>query len=177
MNRLLLVVGDATPQTIRLALAGTPEHVHVVATTVVGPVDWLANADDAAHVRAERRVAEAEHALDGLVEVSGEAGDIDPLQAVTDALREFPADDIVVTGAAADIGLDEALTRFGLPVYRVGPPPGRAARVNREIREITRGRDAGKLVRLIVGFNVAVLVAAILISLFGLLVLWLVGVL
>ena len=175
MNRLLLVVGDATPQTIRLALAGTPEHVHVVATTVVGPVDWLANADDAGLRRAERRVSQAEEALDGLVDVSGEAADIDPLQAVVDALREFPADDIVVTGAAADIGLDEALTRFGLPVYRVGPPPGRKARVNREIREITRGRDAGKLVRLIVGFNVAALLACLVLSIFVIFILWLAG--
>ncbi|MBV8065303.1 MAG: hypothetical protein JOY73_07255, partial [Actinobacteria bacterium] len=109
------------------------------------------------------------------VDVSGEAADIDPLQAVVDALREFPADDIVVTGAAADIGLDEALTRFGLPVYRVGPPPGRKARVNREIREITRGRDAGKLVRLIVGFNVAALLACLVLSIFVIFILWLAG--
>ncbi|HLX19834.1 MAG TPA: hypothetical protein VKR23_06750 [Gaiellaceae bacterium] len=175
MNRLLLVVGDATPQTIRLALAGTPERIHVVATTVVGPVDWLANADDAGLRRAERRVAQAEDALEGLVEVSGETSGIDPLQAVADALPGFPADDIVVTGAAADIGLDEALMRFGLPVYRVGPPPGLAARVNRQIREITRGRDAGKLVQLIVGFNVAAIVACLALSLLAIFILWLVG--
>ena len=176
MNRLLLVVGEAAPPTIRLALAGSPARVHVVASAVVGPLDWLANADDRGQRRAELQAAEAERALDGLVEVTSAAGDVDPVQAVADALVDFEATDIVITGRAADLDLDHALTRFGLPVYRVGPPPGRKARVNRELRELAGGRNAGSLVACIVGMNVALMVGAIALSLVALFVLWLVGV-
>jgi hypothetical protein len=175
VNRLLLVVGEAPPQTIRLALAGSPARIHVVAPAVVGPLDWLANADDRGHERAELQAAEAERALDGLVEVTSAAGDVDPVQAVADALVDFEATDIVITGRAADIDLDHALTRFGLPVYRVGPPPGRKARINREVRELAGGRNAGSLFACIVGMNVALMLGAILLSLLALFVLWLVG--
>ena len=175
MNRLLLVVGDAAPETIRLALAGGPAHVYVVAPTVVGPLAWLANAEQDATVRAEMRALEAERALDGLVDVAGAAGVVDPVEAVADALGAFPANDIVVVGSAADEGLEQALAVFRLPVSRLGPPPGRQARLNREIRELAGGRNAGKLLALIVGMNVVLIIAAIVLSLFALFVLWLVG--
>lgn len=175
MNRLLVVVGDASPQTVRLALAGGPERVHVVATTIVSPLAWLANAEEDAHLRAEVRALEAEHALDGLVEVSSEAGDVDPVEAVAHALAAFPATDVVVTGSAADGGLEGALAPFGLPVYRVGPPPGRRARLNREMREVAGGRNVGKFTAFVVGVNVLVIVSAIVLSLLTILVLWLAG--
>ncbi|HEY4412488.1 MAG TPA: hypothetical protein VGN06_05775 [Gaiellaceae bacterium] len=175
LRRLLLVVGEASPQTVRLALAGAPGRIHVVVPAVVRPLDWLANADERATERASLRASEAEDALSGLVEVTSEAGDLDPVQAVADALVEFPATDMVIAGASADEGLDRALARFGVPVYRVGPRPGRKARVNREVRELAGGRNAGKLLALILGMNLAVMVAAIVLSLFALLVLWLVG--
>jgi hypothetical protein len=175
VNRLLVLVGDASPLTIRLALTGAPASVHVVVPAVVGPVDWLANADDRAHGRARLRAAEAQEALEGLVEVVSETGDLDPVQAVADALVDFPADDIVIAGSAADAGLDRALGGFGLPVYRVGPPPGRRARINREVRELAGGRNAGTLLAFIVGMNAALMVGAIVLSLVALFVLWLVG--
>jgi hypothetical protein len=53
---LLVVVGDASPETIRLALGVAPQQVHVVVPTVVSPLDWLANADDAGRARAEATV-------------------------------------------------------------------------------------------------------------------------
>lgn len=175
MNRLLLVVGDAAPETVRLALTGGPAHVYVVAPTVVGPLAWLANAERDATFRAELRALEAERALDGLVDVAGTAGVVDPVEAVADALGSFPANDIVVVGSAADEGLEQALAVFRLPVSRLGPPPGRQARLNREIRELAGGRNAGKLLALIVGMNVVLIIAAIVLSLFALFVLWLVG--
>jgi hypothetical protein len=175
VNRLLLVVGDVTPATTRLALAGSPDHVHVVATTVVGPFTWLANGEEGAHVQAEMRALEAERALEGLVEVSSEAGAVDPVEAAGTALSSFRADDITVTGAAADDGLELALAPLGLPVYRVGPRPGKKARMNRELRELAGGRDARKLIAFLVGVNIVMFAACIAISLLAIVLLWLVG--
>ena len=175
VNRLLIVVGDAAPETIRLALAGGPAHVYVVATTVVGPLAWLANAEQDATLRAEMRALEAERALEGLVDVAGAAGAVDPVEAAGEALAAFPASDIVVVGSAADGDLERALAVFRLPVSRLGPPPGARARLNREMRELAGGRNPGKLLALIVGMNVALMVAAIALSLVVLFVLWLVG--
>jgi hypothetical protein len=175
VNRLLVVVGEASPETVRQALEGRPAKVHVVATTVVGALAWLSNAEEDARLRAEMRALEAEQALEGLVEVTSAAADIDPVDAVDEALAGFPADEIAIAGSAADPGLEQALAGFGLPVVRLGPPPARGARVNRELRQLAGGRDPGKLVALIVGMNVAVLAAAIVLSLFAILILWLVG--
>lgn len=175
VNRLLLVVGDASPETVRLALAGGPAHVYVVAPTVVGPLTWLANAERDATLRAEMRALEAERSLAGLVDVASAAGPVDPVEAAEKALEAFPANDIVVLGSAADDGLERALAVFRLPVSRIGPPPGKSARLNRELRELAGGRNAGKLFAFIVGMNVVLMIAAIVLSLLALLVLWIVG--
>lgn len=175
MKRLLLVVGDATPETVRLVLDGRPERVHVVATAVVGPLSWLANADDDAEMRAQMRAADAERALEGLTDVSSAGAGADPVDAVGRALADFPADEIIVTGSAADDGLGRALAAYGLPMYRIGPPPGRRARVNAEIRELAGGRNARSVFALVVGMNVALMAAGIVLSLLALLVLWILG--
>jgi hypothetical protein len=175
LSSLLLVVGDASPETIRQSLAGSPWRVHVVAPTVVGALDWLSNAEDDARLRAEVRGLEAERALEGLVEVTSAAGDVDPVQAVADALSGFRATEILVAGASADLELERALSVFRLPVRRLGPPPGARARVNLRIRKLAGGRDAGALLALILGMNFVLFVGAIVLSLFALFVLWLVG--
>jgi len=175
LNVLLVLVGDAAPETIRLVLARRPRRVHVLSTSVVGPLDWLANAEEDAEMQAASRALEAERALEGLVDVSSSVGVVDPVEAVAGALAEQPASEIVVAGSAADGGLERALAVFGLPVARIGPPPRGRARVYGELRELAGGRNAGKLVALIVGMNVALMVAAIVLSLVAILVLWLVG--
>jgi hypothetical protein len=55
-----------------------------------------------------------------------EVGDSDPLKAIEDALRTFPADELVIVTPPDDQAgwlesgsAEEALDRFGLPVTRV----------------------------------------------------------
>jgi hypothetical protein len=176
LSSLLLVVGDASPETIRQSLAGGPSRVHVVAPTVVGALDWLSNAEEDARLRAELRGLEAERALEGLVAVTSAAGDVDPVQAAADALAEFQATEILVAGAAADLDLERALAVFRLPVRRLGPPPGARARVNLRIRRLAGGRDPGAVLALILGMNFALFLGAIALTFLALFVLWLVGV-
>ena len=147
LNVLLLVVGDTSPETIRQSLAGGPWRVHVVAPTVVGPLDWLSNAEEGARLRAEVRGLEAERALEGLVPVTSAAGDVDPVQAVADALAEFPATEILVAGASADLDLERALARFRLPVRRLGPPPRCAGTRQPPHPEARRRARPGRAVR------------------------------
>jgi hypothetical protein len=176
VSSLLLVVGDASPETIRQSLAGGPWRVHVVSTTVVGALDWLSNAEEDARLRAEVRGLEAERALEGLVEVTSAAGDVDPVQAAADALAEFRATEILVAGASADLDLERALAVFRLPVRRLGPPPAARARVNLRIRKLATGRDPGAVLALILGMNFALFLGAIALTFIALFVLWLFGV-
>jgi hypothetical protein len=75
-------------------------------------------------------------------QVEGEAGHVDPVQAVEDALREFPADEILIVGGPSeDGGLEASLRRFRLPVTRLGgslPEPE-----HQQLRETTRAIIAG----------------------------------
>lgn len=93
----------------------------------VSPLRWLASDEDEAR---EEAAAEAESAKEAVAPAArveeAEVGDTDPLQATEDALRTFPADEIILVAprgeeaswleqAAEDDGFD----RFGLPVTRL----------------------------------------------------------
>jgi hypothetical protein len=178
---LVLLMGDASPARLRAALADRPEppaHVHVVAPTVVAPLDWLATAEDRAHALAEVRAFEAEWTLAGEleVEVEGAAGDVDPIQAVEDALRTFQADEILIAGDAADAALEEALAHFGLPIGRlVGTPAVRHSRLYRSMRELAAGHTGATPFVFFAAVNTALLLLGLLLSLLALLILWLIG--
>ena len=58
-------------------------------------LQWLTNADDDARERATEAAASIAEAVPSQ-ETESSAGDSDPLLAVEDALREFPADEVVV---------------------------------------------------------------------------------
>jgi hypothetical protein len=177
----LLLVGDATREQLRHALAERVQgaaRVHVVAPTVVRPLDWLATAEDEAHRQAEIRAFEAEWTLADQVEVAveGEAGDVDPVQAVEDALTSFPADEILITGASAELDLEQAVRRFGLPVSRLGgAPPTHRSRAYRALRELAGGHTGATPFVLFVGVNGALLLLGAALSTLALLVLWLLG--
>ncbi len=75
---------------------GADAEVRVVApASGISRLDWLTNAEDDARADAEDRAAEVAAALPNDAVDAG-AGDTDPLQAIEDALRTFPADEVVM---------------------------------------------------------------------------------
>lgn len=116
-------------------------------------LQWLMNDEDRARAEAERRARTAAAAAPAPV-VAAAPGDVDPLIAIEDALRSFPADEIVLVTRPArsatwleEEALDPLVERFGRPVRHVvdddveldespgerRPPP--------LVREIARGES------------------------------------
>ncbi len=126
-RRILVVTTAAAPRAevepVVRAHAGADAEVYVVApASKISWIDRLTNAeDDARSDAAERAEAASEEAPSEQAEAH--VGDVDPLQAIEDALREFPADEIVLMTAPdedaswLEVGLGpEARKRFSLPV-------------------------------------------------------------
>jgi hypothetical protein len=129
-TRRLLVVTTAVlePETLRERVerhaGGRPAEIKIVAPAAdVSPLQWLASDEDAARGDAERVAGESAAAVEGEARVETEVGDTDPVQAIEDALRTFPADEVIVitregddaSWLEADAGA-EANERFGVPV-------------------------------------------------------------
>jgi len=87
----------------------------------VSRLEWLANDEDDARAEAERRAEQTARSADARVVDAG-VGDPDPLKAIEDALREWPADEVVVITPPEDEAnwlesdADEARERFGAPI-------------------------------------------------------------
>jgi hypothetical protein len=105
--------------------AGSGAEVRIVAPAAdLSPLQWLATDEDEARAEAAEVASSAERAVEPAAErVETEVGDSDPVQAIEDALRQFPADEvIVVTRPGDDAGwlekdsAQEASERFGVPV-------------------------------------------------------------
>lgn len=97
-NLLIVMLEGGSRSALQHAVAqrgdGAP-NVHVVAPTQVGPLEWLATDEDDARAEAGARALEAEWMLTTEADVGAETGDVDPVLAVEDALRKFPADEIL----------------------------------------------------------------------------------
>lgn len=128
-KRLLVVATAPVEETILRDRvrehAGPDAEVRVVApASDLSPLEWLATDEDKARGEAADIARSAERAVEpeaGRVET--EVGDSDPVQAIEDALRQFPADEvIVVTRPGHEAGwlekdsAQEASERFGVPV-------------------------------------------------------------
>ena len=104
---------------------GGDAEVRVVAPAAdVSPLQWLATDDDAARGDAARVAGETAGAVESEASVvDAGVGDSDPVKAIEDALREWPADEVVVVTAGGedanwlerDAGA-QADERFGVPV-------------------------------------------------------------
>ena len=126
-RRILVVTTAAAPEaevgSVVRAHAGEDAEVYVVApASKISRLDRLTNAEDDARADAGDRAELAAEAVPG-ENVEAHAGDVDPLRAIEDALRVFPADEIVVLTAPDDkatwleLGLGkEARERFSVPV-------------------------------------------------------------
>ena len=131
MARRLLGVATApvAERTLREELgrrSGAEEaEVRVVAPfSELSPLQWLANEEDDARRSAEERAQSVAAAAEPEAsQVEAQVGADDPVQAIEDALREFPADELIVVTRrdeeASFLEKDasaEAYERFGLPV-------------------------------------------------------------
>jgi hypothetical protein len=126
-RRILVVTTASAPQanveSIVRAHAGEDADVHVIApASKISWTDWLTNAEDDARADAAQRAAAASEAVPA-EQVEAHVGDVDPLQAIEDALRMFPADEIVVLtdpdeeATWLESGLaEQAQKRFSVPV-------------------------------------------------------------
>jgi hypothetical protein len=131
VNVLVLAPEPVSAKQLRDALGGPagPEDAEVM---VVAPAlqdsplkFWLSDADDAI-AEAERVRSETLRNLgDAGIPASADTGESDPMSAIEDALRTFPAERVVLfthpqddQRYREDIDPDEVQRRFGLPVDR-----------------------------------------------------------
>lgn len=104
MARHVLVVTTASVsdgalrEHVRAHTEGEPAAVRIVApASDLSRLAWLASAEDDARAQAEERAQRLATAVAPVAETSeAGVGDADPVQAIEDALRTFPADELVL---------------------------------------------------------------------------------
>jgi hypothetical protein len=125
-----LVIANETVESDLLAhaiRAKEASQVLIVAPALNGRMRHWTSDDDAAHAAADERLRRS---LDRLaasgIPANGMVGDADPLQAAADALRVFPAEELVVatdpegrSNWLAGGVVERARRRFGLPVVHL----------------------------------------------------------
>jgi hypothetical protein len=137
-KRLLVVATvPVAPELLRNRVrehAGSPDaEVRVVApASDLSPLQWLATDEDEARGEAAQIARSAERAVEPAAgAVEAEVGDPDPVQAIEDALRQFPAEEVIVVTRPGDEAgwlekdsAEEASERFGVPVTHLVVDPG-----------------------------------------------------
>ena len=108
--------------------AGDEAEIRVVApASDVSPLQWLASDEDEAREKAAGVATVAAESVEPeAARTEAEVGDTDPVQAIEDALRTFPADEVLVVTRSEDDAswleqdsAEEARERFGVPVTRL----------------------------------------------------------
>jgi hypothetical protein len=130
-HRVLVVANETVAgRSLReeiLRRAGAETDVLVVTPALNTRIRHWTSDEDAARAAAQSRLDESLAALEGVgVHARGTIGDDDPIQAIHDALRTFPADEIVLSTHPAgrsnwlEAGVVErARERFGCPIAHV----------------------------------------------------------
>ena len=128
MSRRVLVVATATVpdaelrERVRAHAGEDAELLVVVPASKISKLAWLTNAEDDARAEAAQRAEEVAEAVPG-DDVEARVGDSDPLKAIEDALRDFPAEELIVFTRPDEEAEwleegsgEEAQHRFSLPV-------------------------------------------------------------
>ena len=175
--------GDELRERVRDYLGDDAEVLVVAPLSDLSFMEWLANEEDRAREEAVRRAEQVAEAVPARV-VEARVGDPDPLIAVEDALREFPADElIVVTRPAEEATWLErdalrAFERFGLRVVHLVDDDAGGARRLRQAgetvstleHELAEGKDvetwlvAHTMVLLAIGGAVLVVLAIVVLA-------------
>lgn len=92
------VAGRALREEIRKRVEGYEDEVFVICPALNSRLrHWLSDVDRA-RTRAQERLDDSLRALAEIgILADGSVGDDDPLQAIADALRSFPADEIIIS--------------------------------------------------------------------------------
>jgi GABA permease len=131
-RRLLVVTtvpdaGEAVRERVRRHAGDADAELRVVAPAAdVSPLQWLANDEDAARAEAAEAASRTADAVAGEARVETEVGDSDPVKAIEDALRTFPADEVIVVTPAGERANwlesgagEDARDRFDVPVTEI----------------------------------------------------------
>lgn len=121
------VGGGELHELLALKTDGIDEDVLVVCPALNSRLHtWLSDEDGARHAAQERLDASLERLRAAGIAARGQIGDGDPLQALEDALRTFPADEIVISTHPPGRSnwlergvVEEARARFDVPVMHV----------------------------------------------------------
>ena len=134
MSRNVLVVTTVPADEGRLAdelerLTGDDATIRIVAPAArISRLDWLTNAEDDARAEAAEAADRTAAAVGGQrsVQVDTASQDTEPAEAIEDALRSFPADELIVVTSPGgestwleDETVKAAFERSGLPVRHV----------------------------------------------------------
>ena len=92
---LLVTTVEGAEEALRDELGDVDEVRVVVPAVEQSKLQWLANEEDEARAEAHETSVRTAESLPVAAEALG-AGDADPVTAIEDALRQFPADEIVV---------------------------------------------------------------------------------
>jgi GABA permease len=132
-NHHILVVANETVEGTALVDAVRDMAIsHDAEVLVVAPAlntrlrHWMSDSDRAHHAAAQRLAGCVARLRDAGVRVTGHVGDADPMRAIEDATRLFPADEIVIgthpehrsNWLARDL-VGRACARFDVPVLHV----------------------------------------------------------
>jgi hypothetical protein len=129
MPQRVLVVTTTAPGSeeelrgrIRRSAGEDTEILLVVPASKISFLDWLTSAEDDARHEAEQRAEQVAGEMPA-GDVETRVGDVDPVIAIEDALRTFPADQVIVVtppeeaGSWLEKGFPDAVSeRLGLPV-------------------------------------------------------------
>ena len=132
-RRKVLVVSsvERPVEELRSVLGEDVGEVYVVVPAVrQSRLEWLANDEDDARKQATEAATEIAEAVPAEAEAT--VGDSDPVLAAKDALREFPADEVVVvtrpdedaTWLEEGSGKEIVQELGGIPVKRITVPDG-----------------------------------------------------
>jgi len=132
MRRILVIANRTCPceplsEEIVTRAARGPTEVLIVAPALNSRIRHLFSDADAAVAAAEERLAATVESLrQSGVRATGGVGDADPAQALEDALREFPAEELIISTHPAGLShwlerglLERAQERFAGPVTHI----------------------------------------------------------
>lgn len=124
-GKKVLVVTTVTPEEAELrdAISDADEIRVVAPATDVSWLDWLTNAEDDARRDAREAAERVASALEGeaTVEIDRTTQNTEAVQAIKDALRNFPADEIVVLTRPGEDStwLDDEAVREAFDVHEI----------------------------------------------------------